>query len=120
MFRYSLSTLLIWLIYAALLGSLIAALTVARQRLLATPASAVEQENWQQWRDEAARQESGSGPVSRRVPQATEPPTRVLLRDHFATSLIPLSVLSTALYFALAGMIRGVIAGPKFEPDVED
>ena len=120
MFRLSPSTLLIWLVYVALVGVLLAVLTVARQRVLASPDQAAEQEEWQQWRDEAARQGSGDGPVSRRVPRATEPPTRVLLRDHFTTSLIILIVLSTALYFALAAMIRGVVAGPKFEPDMED
>jgi hypothetical protein len=120
MFRFSLSTLIIWLTYAALVFALVGTLRFARQRVLASPTPATEQEDWQRWRDEASRQESGDGPVSRRVPQATEPPTRVLLRDHFATSLITLIVLSTALYFSIAAMIRGVIAGPKFEPDVVD
>ena len=125
MFRYSSSRLLIWLIYVGLLGSLIATLTVARQRLLATPASAAEQEDWQQWRDEAARQESGSGPVSRRVPQATEPPTRVLLRNHFATSLITLSVDDLRRteghdVGATLPIRTGIAGGPVYDPLVVD
>ncbi|MBP88683.1 MAG: hypothetical protein CMJ64_18550 [Planctomycetaceae bacterium] len=120
MFRFSMSTLMIWLTYAAIICALIGTFTIARQRVLASPNPAAEQEDWDQWRDEAARQGSGNGPVSRRVPKTTEPPTRVLLRDYFATSLITLIILSTALYFATAAMIRGVLSGPAFEPDLED
>jgi hypothetical protein len=42
------------------------------------------------------------------------------LRDHFATSLAILLVLSSALYFTIAIMVRGVFVGPSFQPDLEN
>ncbi len=116
--RPSLSSIVIGVLYAALLCMLVATLVVARQRSLKSESSITSQEDWQQWRAEAQRQQEGNGPVIRRVPGSSEPPSLILLRDHFATSLAILLVLSSALYFTIAIMVRGVFLGPSFQPDL--
>lgn len=113
-------TLLIWAGYVALICTIVVGVTIARQRILSGEDVAREQRDWDDWREEVVRQREERAPVSRRVPQSDEPPTRVLLRDHFTTSVVVLVVLSSALYFALAMMIRGVVTGPAFRPDIED
>jgi len=112
----STSSLVIGVLYVGLLCILVSLLLVARQRALTTDSSVTSQDNWQDWRAEAQRQQDGNGPVTRRVPRSSEPPSLVLLRDHFATSLAILLVLSSALYFTIAIMVRGVLFGPSFHP----
>lgn len=116
--RPTFSSIVIGVLYAALLCTLVTLLLVARQRALTTDGSVTSQKNWQDWRDEAQRQRDGDGPVSRRVPKSSEPPSLVLLRDHFATSLAIVLVLSSALFFTIAIMVRGVFFGPSFQPDL--
>ncbi len=116
--RPSLSSIVIGVLYAVLLCMLVGMLVVARQRSLKSESSITSQEDWQQWRAEAQRQQEGNGPVIRRVPGSSEPPSLILLRDHFATSLAILLVLSSALYFTIAIMVRGVFLGPSFRPDL--
>ncbi|MBC8351243.1 MAG: hypothetical protein H8E66_04620 [Planctomycetes bacterium] len=111
------STVVIGTLYTVFLCALVSGSVVARQHVLKTESSATSQEDWQDWRSEAQRQQAGSGPVSRRVPKSSEPPSLVLLRDHFATSLTILVVLSSALFFTIAIMVRGVLVGPSFQPD---
>ncbi|MEX2138405.1 MAG: hypothetical protein WD894_04040 [Pirellulales bacterium] len=66
-----------------------------------------EQAHWQKWKAEAARQ---GGPVARRPPKSDEPPTLVLLRDHYPV-LVAASLTFYSFLFALAvflgrGMLR--------------
>ncbi len=114
------STVVIGTLYVALVGVLIAGLFVARRHVLATDGSESSREDWQDWRSEAQRQQAGRGPVTRRVPRSSEPPSLVLLRDYFETSLAILVVLSSALYFTLAIMFRGVLVGPRFQPELRE
>ncbi len=116
--RPSLSSIVIGVLYVVLLCMLVATLVVARQRSLKSESSITSQEDWQQWRAEAQRQQEGNGPVIRRVPGSSEPPSLILLRDHFATSLAILLVLSSALYFTIALMVHGVFLGPSFQLDL--
>ena len=112
------SSVVIGVLYAAFLGAMVSLLLVARQHVLTTDSSVAARENWQDWLAEAKRQHNGTGPVSRRVPKSSEPPSLVLLRDHFVTSLATLVALSSALFFTMAMMVRGVFAGPSFQPDL--
>jgi hypothetical protein len=118
--KCSTSSIVIGIVYVAFVGILVTASSVARQRVLATESTPSSQADWEDWRAEAERQHKGDGPVTRRVPKIAEPPSLILLRDHFATSLVVLVVLSSALYFALALMVRGALVGPRFVPDLED
>ncbi|MEO8495449.1 MAG: hypothetical protein ABI614_10280 [Planctomycetota bacterium] len=116
--KLSKSHVVIGALYAVLLCILVSMLLVARQQALASEGSEASQANWQHWRAEAKRQQDGNGPVTRRAPRSSEPPSLVLLRDHFATSVTILLVLSSALYFTIAIMVRGVLVGPSFQPDL--
>lgn len=118
--KLSNSNIVIGVLYVAFLCVLVTLLLIARQRALSTDSSVASQENWQDWRAEAKRQQEGTGPVSRRVPKSSEPPSLVLLRDHFATSLAIVLTLSSALFFTIAIMVRGVFVGPSFQPDLSD
>jgi len=118
--KLSTTDVVIGVLYVALLCVLVSLLFVARQQALTIDSSAASQENWQDWRAEAQRQQDGTGPVIRRVPKSSEPPSLVLLRDHFATSLAIVLVLSSALFFTIAIMVRGVLVGPSFQPDLSD
>ncbi|MDA1055738.1 MAG: hypothetical protein O3C40_35535 [Planctomycetota bacterium] len=118
MLKTTTSSIVIGVLYALFLGALVSALLVSRQRVLTTGGSGTSQENWEDWRAEARRQQDGNGPVSRRVPKSVEPPSLVLLRDHFATSLAILLALTSALFFTIAIMVRGVFVGPSFQPDL--
>jgi len=118
--KLSNSNIVIGVLYVAFLCVLVTLLLIARQRALSTDGSIASQEHWQDWRAEAQRQQGGTGPVSRRVPKSSEPPSLVLLRDHFATSLAIVLTLSSALFFTIAIMVRGVFVGPSFQPDLSD
>ncbi len=117
---FSRANLLVGLLYLLMLAAIVLALVGVRQRALSAFADEPSRRAWQQWRDEAARQAEGEGPVARRPPDVDEPPTLILLRDHFAAVLALSLVLSSVLFFTLAVMVRGVIGGPKFQPAAED
>ena len=105
-----------WLIlYLGVIASVVFLVRQARDRAAATLETSQAKSEWTEWKDEAARHASGSGPVIRRTPSTNEPPELVLLRDHFATSLSGLLLLTTAVFLTLMTMIRGVARGPKFE-----
>jgi len=106
--------------YVVLVVGLVVAMNAARRQTLATDSTARAHSDWQTWRQEAQSQHKGRGPVMRRVPKTEEPPTLVLLRDYFFTSATVLLVLSSALYFAFALLVRGALLGPKFEINTED
>lgn len=114
------ATLVIWVVYVVLLVGMCAGLAVARRSALQSLGGTDADQRWEEWRAEAERQEDGAGPVSRRKPKSDQPPTLVLLRDHFATSLAILVALTSAVYFTIALMVRGVLAGPQFKPDLVD
>ena len=102
--------------YAILIAALAGGLFTARSRVLRYRDAGASQEAWEQWRREAARQSTGQGPVTRRMPAATEAPTVLLLRDHFGACLTLTLVISTVLFATMAFMIRGVLFGPKLQP----
>jgi len=112
---------LIWLsLYVILILAITWGLFRARQDALISLGTEQAHGNWQEWRDVANEQSGGAGPVQRRVPKSDEPPGLVLLRDHFATSWLILAVLTSIVFATLIWMIRGVLLGPKFEPQMDD
>jgi hypothetical protein len=120
MSKTSVVNTLILVVYLTLLIALTVGLWVARGQVLRPKEAAQARDQWQEWRSAAKDQQTEKGPVLRRVPKSEEPPTVVLLRDYFVTSSLILIVLSSAVYFAFALMLRGVLAGPKFEPNLDE
>lgn len=102
-------TNLIWLIvYLATMAALVGGLFAARNWALQSYDTAASRAEWERWRQETAKQAAGDGPVSRRPARSPEPPTVVLLRDHFVTCLLMGVMLSSVLFTTLMVMIRGV------------
>ncbi len=71
--------------------------------------SATTQADWQQWRNEAARQSTGKGPVLRRVPKTLDPPIMVLFSDHFSVIVIFSLLFGSAFYFMLYFFVHGTL-----------
>ncbi len=89
----------------ALLGLLLG----MRGPLLERMSTAAEQQNWEAWREEAAKQDGKTGPVQRRVPKSKQPPMLVLLRDHFAVIISAAVVFYTVLFGFGAYVVGGVL-----------
>lgn len=106
--------------YVLLLATILAAMFWARPRVTRTFSDAETLASWEKWREDAARQQEGEGPVHRRKPVSPEPPALVLFRDHFYTCLIGLLVLGSALFGFLMIVVRGVIHGPAPQIDYSD
>jgi hypothetical protein len=77
---------------------------------LGTPKSLSD---WQEWREDVRQHQDQPGPVQRRVPKSAEPPALVMMRDHFAVSLIGAVLFSTMLYWVLAGFAMGMLKSGK-------
>jgi len=73
------------------------------------------------WVEEAERQATTTGPVSRRPPSTDIPPRVVLLRDHFGVCLTAVWVLGSGTVGTLLLLLRGVLAGkqPKIATKTE-
>jgi hypothetical protein len=100
----------LWLaIYIAVLFSIGAYTVHLRDRILTDDAEAAkDQQSWQEWRKEAAKQDGSTGPVQRTVPPSAEPPMVVLMRDHFATILGASIIFPAIILGFLIIVLRGV------------
>jgi hypothetical protein len=98
-------------VYAALVGGTVWGLAAARRWALDEHVQQTGDEAWQQYRSDVQRQQqSGNYVVQRRVPASTEPPLRVMLRDHFAALLAGCLVFNTIVVGFLAWTIGGALA----------
>lgn len=110
-----------WLLaFVALLSAVTGFMLQARQHALRDLSTPAAQAEWQRWRDEAAKQSTGKGTVQRRVPSSNEPPTLVLLRDHFAVCLTGSLIFSAALFGSLMLMARGALSAKSRAFEVTD
>lgn len=100
----------LWLaIYVAVLVAIGAYTVLLRDRILTDDAEAArDQQSWQAWRKEAAKQDGSTGPVQREVPPSAEPPMVVLMRDHFATILGASIIFPAIILGFLIIVLRGV------------
>ncbi|MGD9722268.1 MAG: hypothetical protein AB7O59_11500 [Pirellulales bacterium] len=98
--------------YALMFAAVVWAMFAVRRSVLqefGTPEAIAQ---WQAWR-EAEPNQSKSGPVARRVPSSNEPPTLVLLRDHFGVMLAAAVVFSSLLFGATMVMAYGVFGAKR-------
>jgi hypothetical protein len=69
--------------------------------------------HWQEWKSAAARQDGTTGPVARREPKSDEPPTLVLLRDHFAVIVVASLTFYTFLFALAVFLGRGIMRSSR-------
>ena len=89
--------------YALLLGAVVAGTFKTRDWAFEQLAA-----DWEEWRDDVRQQQVQPSPVQRRVPQSSEPPALVMMRDHFVVSLFAAVVFSTMLYWVSAWFVIGI------------
>ena len=87
-------------------------LSSVRQRQL-VPADTELENSWQQWRDAAAIQATGTGPVQRKIPKSTLPPIRVLFADHYNTIAVAAIFFGSFLYGMVYFFARGIMTGDR-------
>jgi len=112
----SVPNLVLILVYALLVAMTTISLITIRSWSTESFSTAESQDDWQQWRSETERQESGSGPVQRRKAKSVEPPTLVLMRDYFGLMLTTALLLGSVLYWAIAMMLRGALTTSSVPP----
>ena len=100
--------------YLIVVAALAFGLFEARKSARDTFSTAGAHQAWDAWRKDTQSPDSSKLPVRRSVPRSTEPPTLVLLRDHFGVCVAAILTLSTILYWTLAFFVRGIVTGPKF------
>ena len=98
-------------LYALLLGGVIAGSLYARSWALTVYGSPQAQAQWNEWRTEAEKL-SSEGPVKRRAPKSDSPPALVLATTYFNTCLGIALVLTTVLFAAAAFFVHGVWTSP--------
>jgi hypothetical protein len=96
-------------IYLLLVGGIVAALLQVRANTLASMNTPEAQADWDAYKAATAKETGETTPVKRTAPRTAEPPTLVLMRDHFAAVLFGLLTPATALYAFSAWIVTGVI-----------
>lgn len=100
---------LLWLAaWLAVVAAIVVPLSVMRGRMVERLSRPEAMAEWRTWRAETERRREASGPVERRAAAGDEPPSLVLLRDHFVP-IVATSVLMGSFLFAfLAFVARGI------------
>ncbi len=106
--RFNLALVICLVVYFGGAVGIVFVVANARVDAIENLSAPEEQAHWQEWKAEAARE---GGPVARRPPKSDEPPTLVLLRDHYPV-MVGASLVFYTFLFALAvflgrGMMRG-------------
>ncbi|EAQ78386.1 hypothetical protein [Blastopirellula marina] len=96
--------------YFLLVAAVVTAIGSARSWALVELDTADSREQWSEFRHHVQIQmEEGGSPVARTVPKSTEPPTFVLLRDHYYVLLAFVLLIVTLLYWVTVWMISGAM-----------
>ncbi|MBB73227.1 MAG: hypothetical protein CMJ75_01805 [Planctomycetaceae bacterium] len=115
-----LSTNLLWAAaYGIFLATTVGSLFWVRGNVAQQFQNTQSQSDWDLWRQEAARQSQGTGPVQRRVPQSRQPPIVVLMGQHFVVCVAAVATLGSALFGTLMFLIRGAWADTTPAPHLE-
>jgi hypothetical protein len=100
--------------YLLIIAAIVGGLLTARSNAIENFASDDARRAWDDWRRSTESQDQTKQPVERSTPRSSEPPTLVLLRDHFAVCTLASLILSTVLYWTTAIFIYGIATGPEF------
>lgn len=99
------------IVYLLVVLAVVLGMTRVRSWARTTYGTVAAQEDWDTWREEAARQSGNDGavegPVKRRTPRSAKPPALVLMDDYFWVCLGFALLLSSVLYGTLVFMLVG-------------
>jgi hypothetical protein len=96
-------------LYVGLMVLIVVALQRSRSYALRDFSSDEAQAQWDTWRNDVAKSTEQPGPVARRLPRSAEPPTLVLLRDHYGVVLTGALLMSSLLFFSFAFFCRAIL-----------
>jgi hypothetical protein len=98
------------LIYAVGFIAIMFLLTGVQKSVLSAY-DAEDEAAWLAWKRDAGNKDGRLGPIARRAPATDEPPSLVLLRDHFPAVVVSILVFYTCMFgftmFIGKGMARG-------------
>ena len=117
--KFSLANLLWGVACLAVMAAVVGAMVKVRSDVTGVYGTKSAQNQWDDWRSDAKKMASGTGPVKRREPKSAEPPALVLMRDHFAVCLAGSLLLSTVLFGTFMFFIRGAFATSSQTPNPE-
>ncbi|MCH8048168.1 MAG: hypothetical protein IID44_31120 [Planctomycetes bacterium] len=103
---------LTWLVvYLATIAALVFILLETRQHTLASFDTDEQRGYWTHWKSEAQQVgQSQKNPVEHSEPDADEPPTLVLMRDHFAVVMSAGLLFGSLLFGVTMLLIRGIFS----------
>lgn len=94
--------------YGIVIFAVVFLLNDYRSKAIANYGTTDAQQDWQEWR-ESAEQAGQQGWVKRSKPKSIEPPSLVLMRDHFPSIVGISTLLTTCLYIWFMVCVRGVL-----------
>ena len=106
------------LAYAVFLVGVVGSMFAIRGWVLAELTSTESAAQWEAWREDVIAEQTQPAPVQRRVPQSTEPPALVLMRDYFGVSLAGVVLFSTLLFWVIAWFAAGALSSAREFHDV--
>jgi hypothetical protein len=109
--RLNLNLLVCLAVYAAGALGIVLGLARTRESTIANLSTVEQLAYWQKWKADAARQDGTTGPVARREPKSDEPPTLVLLRDHYPVIVVAGLTFYTFLFALSVFLGRGILLG---------
>jgi hypothetical protein len=98
--RLNIALIVCLAIYSAGAVGIVFGLSSTRKATIEELSTPEQREHWQVWKSAARQQDGTTGPVARREPKSDEPPTLVLLRDHY-TVIVVASLTFYSFLFAL-------------------
>lgn len=105
----------VWVaLWVFVMGATVFGMQRARDNAVNRFSSPDQVEAWEKWVQEAEKQ----GPVARRRPKSSEPPTLRLLRDHYTVCLGGMLVFETAILGFLGILLYGVLNGAPTQIDL--
>lgn len=102
------TSLWVWLLaYFGVMAALLLLLNEARQRTLLALDTPQARADWQLWKAQAERATKQPGAVQRRAPTINEPPSLILMRDHFVAVAVSSLTIASFLFWFFAIVARG-------------
>jgi hypothetical protein len=95
--------------YLVLVAGVVLVMLQVRQLTLSAMATPAAQAEWNNWR-QAPPNVRTDLPVKRHAPSSDEPPSLVLMRDHFPVMMAAAVVFSSLLFAAIVLAARGALA----------